>query len=157
VHAFISSRLDYCNALYSGISKRNIHRLQLIQNAAAQVLTQSRRSDHITPVLAALHWLPVSFRIDFKILLLVFKALHNQAAAYICDLLTFYKPDGSLRSSDRNLLVVPKSHLVTKGNRASAIRAPRLWNSLPEDLRLAHSVSSFKTGLKTYFYPMAFL
>ncbi|KAF7651270.1 hypothetical protein LDENG_00113150 [Lucifuga dentata] len=88
--------------------KRNIHRLQLIQNAAARVLTQSRRSDHISPVLANFYWLPVSFRIDFKILLLVFKALHNQAPAYICDLLTFDKPGRCLRSSDRNLLMVPK-------------------------------------------------
>lgn len=73
IHAFISSRLDYCNALYSGISKGNIHSFQLIQNTAASFLTR-KRSDHITPILPALHWFPVSFRIDFKILLLVFKA-----------------------------------------------------------------------------------
>ena len=76
-HAFISTRLDYCNTLYSGISRRNIQRLQLIQNAAARFLTCTKRCDHITPILAALHWLPVSFRIDFKILLLVFKALNG--------------------------------------------------------------------------------
>ncbi|KAF7659786.1 hypothetical protein LDENG_00292330, partial [Lucifuga dentata] len=82
IRAFISSRLDYChNALYSSISKRNIHQLQLIQNAAARLLTRLILRSHITPVLAALHWLPVSFRIDFKIPLLVFKALHNQAPA----------------------------------------------------------------------------
>ncbi|KAF7644377.1 hypothetical protein LDENG_00222770, partial [Lucifuga dentata] len=67
--------------------------------------------------------LPVSFRVDFKILLLVFKAVHNQAPAYIRDLLSFYKPDRYLRSSSKNLLVVPKSHLVTKGNQAFAICA----------------------------------
>ncbi len=65
IHAFISSRLDYCNALYSGISKRNLQRFQLIQNAAPRLLTHTKKSDHITPILAALHWLPVSFRIDF--------------------------------------------------------------------------------------------
>ncbi|KAF7650217.1 hypothetical protein LDENG_00129620 [Lucifuga dentata] len=115
IHTFIASRLAYCNALYSGISKGNIHRLQLIQNAAAQLLTHSRRSDYITPILAGLHWLPVYFRIDFKILLLVFKALHSQAPIYICDVLTPYEPDRGLRSSGRNLLTVPESHLVTKG------------------------------------------
>ena len=72
IHAFISSRLDYCNALYSGISMQNIQRLQLIQNAAARFFTRTKRCDHITPILAALHWLPVSFRIDFKILLACF-------------------------------------------------------------------------------------
>ncbi|KAF7651420.1 hypothetical protein LDENG_00111350, partial [Lucifuga dentata] len=121
IHAFISSRLDYCNELYSGISKRNIHRLQIIQNAAAWLLTKSRRSDHITPVLAALYQLPVSFRIDCKILFL---------KPYII----------------RHLLMQP----------AFAIRAPKLWNSLLEDLRQAHSVSFFKTCLKTYLYCMAF-
>ena len=156
IHAFISSRIDYCNALYSGISKRNILRLQLIQNTAARLLTHTRRSDHITPVLAALHWLPVSFRIDFKILLLVFKALNGQAPAYILEMLTPYEPDRSLRSSDRALLMVPKSRLVTKGDRAFAVRAPKLWNALPEGLRLANSVSSFKSLLKTHFYRMAF-
>ena len=67
IHAFISSRLDYYDALYSGISRQNIQGLQLIQNAAARFLTRTKRCDHITPILAALHWLPVSFRIDFKI------------------------------------------------------------------------------------------
>ncbi len=81
--------------------------MQLIQNAAARLFTRTKKSDHITPILAALHWLPVSFRIDFKILLLVFKALKGQASAYICDLLTPYEPDRCLRSSGRALLMVP--------------------------------------------------
>ena len=157
IHAFIFSRLDYCNALYSGISKRNIQRLQSIQNAAARFLTGTKRSDHITPVLAVLHWLPVSFRIDFKILLLVFKALHGLAPAYIVDMLTPYEPDRSLRSSGRALLHVPKTRLLTRGDRAFAARAPRLWNALPGDLRQADSVSSFKSLLKTHFYRLAFL
>ena len=65
IHAFISSRLDYCNALYSGFSTQNIQRLQLIQNAAARFLACTKNCDHITPIPAALHWLPVSFSIDF--------------------------------------------------------------------------------------------
>ncbi|KAF7661531.1 hypothetical protein LDENG_00259890 [Lucifuga dentata] len=152
IHTFITSRLDYCNTLYSGISKGNIHRLQLIQNAAVRLLTRSRRSDHIAPILAGLHWLPVCFRIDFKILLLVFKTLHGQAPIYIGDLLNPYEPDHCLRSSGGNLLTVPVSHLVTKGDWAFAVRAPKLWNSLSEEFRLAKSVSSFKLLLKTFFY-----
>ncbi len=156
IHAFISSRLDYCNALYSGISKRNLQRLQLIQNAAARLLTRTKKRDHITPILAGLHWLPVSFRIDFKILLLVFKALKSQASVYICDLLIPYEPDHCLRSSSRALLMVPKSRLVTKGDGGFAICAPKLWNSLPGDIRHATTVCSFKSLLKTHFYRMAF-
>ena len=107
-------------------------RLQLIQNAAAWFLTCTKRCDHITLILAALHWLPVSFRIYFKILLLLFKALNGQAPAYICDLLTPFEPNRHLRSFSRALLMVAKSRLVTKGDRdrAFAVHPPRLLNSL---------------------------
>lgn len=62
MHAFITSRLDYCNALYFGVSQFSLRRLQLVQNAAARLLTGTRKREHITPVLASLHWLPVHFR-----------------------------------------------------------------------------------------------
>ena len=80
VHACITSRLDYCNALFTGLSKKNLNRLQIIQNSTARVLTKTKKRAHITPILKSLHWLPVSFRIDFKILLLVFKALNGLAS-----------------------------------------------------------------------------
>ncbi|KAL0152338.1 hypothetical protein M9458_052061, partial [Cirrhinus mrigala] len=83
VHMFISTRLDYCNSLYHGLDSASIRRLQLVQNAAARLLTGIRRYDHITPVLQSLHWLPVPFRIQFKILLLVFKSLNGLAPEYL--------------------------------------------------------------------------
>ncbi len=81
---FIFSRLDYCNSLYYGVQYKSLDRLRLVQNVAARLsyLTQ----EHITPVLRALHWLLVSYRLDFKILLFVFKALHGIAPIYIADL-----------------------------------------------------------------------
>ena len=130
--------------------------LQVVQNSAARLLTNSRRFYHITPILATLHWLPVSFRIDFKILLMTFKALQGLAPSYISDMLKPYRPARSLRSSGRALLEVPRTNLATMGDRAFAARAPRLWNALPVDLRLANSVSSFKSLLKTYLYTNAF-
>ena len=156
VYAFIPSRLDYCNALYSRISKGNISGLQFIQNAAARLLTGTKRSDHISPILAALDWLPVSFRIFFKILLLVFKDLNSQAPACIGDLLLLYEPEHCLRFAGTALLMVPRSRLITKGDRAFAVHAPQLWNSLPSDLRQASPVASFNSLLKTHFCLLAF-
>ena len=68
LHAFVTSRLDYCNALLSGCAHSTLKGLQLIQNAAARILTRTRRFEHISPVLASLHWLPVTFLIDYEIL-----------------------------------------------------------------------------------------
>ena len=155
VNALVSSRLDYCNALYTGLSQSCLHRLQLVQNAAARLITGTRRFEHITPVLASRHWLPVKLRIDFKIVLLTFKALHGLAPSYITELF-LYKPAGNLRSSNLSLLVVPRSRLVTKGDRAFAIYAPKLWKDLPEDIQSASSLMNFKSLLKTYFYKKAF-
>ena len=65
INAFVTSRLDYYNALYVGMDQASIKRLQLVQNAAAHLLTGHKKRDHITPILASRHWLPVRFRIDF--------------------------------------------------------------------------------------------
>ena len=87
IRAFIFSRLDYCNGVFTGLSKRLIRQPWLIQNAAASVLTRMKKVDHVTPVLRSLHWLPVSQRIYFKILLLVYKPLNSFRTKYISDLL----------------------------------------------------------------------
>uniref|UniRef100_A0A3B1JMG1 Reverse transcriptase domain-containing protein n=1 Tax=Astyanax mexicanus TaxID=7994 RepID=A0A3B1JMG1_ASTMX len=68
IHAFISSQIDYCNSLYIGINQSLLHHLQLVQNAACRLLTRTKKREHITPVLASLHWLPVEYRIQFKVL-----------------------------------------------------------------------------------------
>ena len=82
---FISCRLDYCNSLLYGISDTLLQRLQSVQNAAARLVTGTRRPDHITPVLRQLHWLPVRQRIRFKIAGCVFQALTGQTPAYLAD------------------------------------------------------------------------
>ena len=152
IHAFVSSRLDYCNALYSGCPKNNINKLQLVQNAAARILTKTRRTEHITPVLFFLHWLPIEARIDLKILFLTFKALHGLAPGYLADLLRPYILARGLRSQDARLLVIPPVARKTVGGRAFQTRAPILWNSLPKCIREADSINVFKTRLKTYLF-----
>ena len=129
--ALISPHLDYCNALYLSVSQSSLSRLQLVQNAAARLITGTRKRDSITPILASLHWLPVKYRTEFKVLLFVFKALHGLAPQYISELICPLHNTRSLRSSGQLLLAVPRSRLRGKGDRAFAVAAPKLWNSLP--------------------------
>ena len=153
VNSLVTSRLDYCNALLYGISKSSLHKLQIVQNTAARVITRTPRYNHISPILKDLHWLPVHARIEFKILTHTYKALHGQSPAYIRDLLEVYQPRRSLRSMDDSVsLVVPRSRTVTFGDRSFVTTAPRLWNSLRRDLKEAPTLSSFKKMLKTHLF-----
>ena len=99
IHAFATFKLDHCISLLYNVAKSVIKKHQSVQNVAARLITRSRKCDHITLILFDLHWLPVSERIKFKILLLTFKVLHQQTPPYILDLITRYLPSRSLRSS----------------------------------------------------------
>ncbi len=129
VHAFMTSRLDYCNALLGGCPASSINKLQVVQNAAARVLTRSRKYD-ITPILQSLHWLPIKYRISYKILLLAYKAINGLAPAYLTSLLSCYNPSRSLRSQNSGLLVVPRIAKSTKGGTAFSYLAPKLTLSV---------------------------
>uniref|UniRef100_A0A8C6NWF0 Reverse transcriptase domain-containing protein n=1 Tax=Nothobranchius furzeri TaxID=105023 RepID=A0A8C6NWF0_NOTFU len=153
VHAFITSRLDYSNAILLGVNKSTLARLQLIQNAAARSLTRTDRRQRITPVLKSLHWLPITFRVQYKILLFVFKSLHGLAPVYLSDLLSIYTPGRSLRSSSLLLLEVPKACYKSCGQ---SVAGPKLWNELPVTVRLASTLADFKSRLKTHYFTLAF-
>ena len=114
--------------------------------------------DHITPILINFHWLPVRYRINFKIILLTFKALSGMAPSYIIDLIhiktiTRY----SLRSTEGVLLKHPSGRMKKSfGDRSFSVAAPTLWNALPVSLRMIKCISTFKSNLKTYLFKLAF-
>ncbi len=101
-----------------------------------------------------LHWLPVSLRINYNVLIITYKALHNLGPVYFSDLLQPYAPARSLRSSSVGLLVTPTFRLVNMGTRSFNVAAPRLWNALPQDIHQASSLLSFKNLLKTHFFSL---
>ena len=159
VHAFVTSNLDYCNSLLYGLPSTHISKLQRVQNTAARLVTGSPRFCHITPILNnILHWLPINFRIQFKILLLTFKCLHGLAPQYLSDLLTIVKHSRyNLRSNSSILLVPPSAKCkITLGDRAFQSAAPKLWNRLPRELRDMSSAEAFKASLKTYLFKLAY-
>ena len=96
VRAFVTSKLDFCNTLLYGLSKKQLEKLQRILNAAARI-KKTKKFQHISPVLRNLHWLPVTKRIEFKILTITYKALNGMAPSYISDL-------RQVRHPNRNLL-----------------------------------------------------
>ena len=155
VHSVVVSRLDMCNSLLYGLPNTQIERLQRIQNYAARVITLNKKSCHITPILKELHWLPVSSRVKYKLLLFVYKSLTNNAPAYIDDLLKPYNPPRKLRSYNSSLLIEPISN-HSWGDRSFSHAAPRLWNKLPALVKSSVSLTQFKKNLKTHLFNQVF-
>ena len=156
VHSFVTSKLDCMNSLLYGLPKCYLEKLSRIHHAAARLIFLLKKRDHISPILKHLHWLPIKLRIEYKIILLTYKALNGLAPTYISELLHPVLHSRSLRSNSQNLLVLPKTHSVTYGDRRFSFAAPKLWNQLPEDLKSADSLFKFKKQLKTYLFQKAF-
>ena len=155
IHAFISSRLDYCNQLLVGVSARLLDKLQSLQNAAARLVTGTRKFDHISPVLRELHWLPVRQRVKFRTAVLVYKCLHDLAPAYLadyCQPTTVTAGRTRLRSANTQQLAIPRTN-TGYGDRSFAVSGPSVWNSLPTALRMSDcSLTTFRTQLKTLLF-----
>ena len=131
--------------------QRLLKLLQQVQNSAAKLIFKSKKSHHTTPLLKELHWLPVNFRIQYKISCLCFHVLTGSAPSYLSELLQLYVPSRSLRSaSDNRLFIIPRFNQQERGGRAFASNAAVTWNSLPHSIRHCSTFTTFKSQLKTY-------
>ena len=122
-HAFVTARLDYCNSLLSGMPKSAISKLQRVQNMAAKMVTRMKKFDHGTPILKYLHWLPIEYRIQFKVLLLAFRAMNGTAPQYLTDMISIHQPRRLLRNSHALELNIPQSRLRSAGDRTFSFQA----------------------------------
>ena len=154
IHAFVTSRIDYCISLMYGLPAYQLAKIQRVQNEAARLTLNESKFCHITPLLKQLHWLPVTHRIRFKLLLMTFKAVHGFSPQYIRDLITIKTyPRYKLRSSSSTLLQYPNTKsLANLGDRSFMWAAPRLWNALPATLRTITCLETFKKHLKTLLF-----
>jgi hypothetical protein len=157
VCSLVISRLDYGNAILYGNNNNIICKLQRAQTTVASLITRKRKYDSITPVLISLHWLPVHYRCQYKLLIYVYKAQHGTTPSYLQELITPYKPNRALWSENSMCLHPPNdvrtnSYCARRFDKA----APTLWNSLPLSLRNVISLDVFKRELKTHYFRIAF-
>ncbi len=133
-----------------------MNRLQCVQNVSAKLVSGNLKFDHVTPILRELHWLPVEYRTEYKCTLLTWKAVNGCAPQYLQDLIHF-RNTRAHRSKDQRLLEVPRTNLVTGGDRCFSKYAPILWNNLPAPIRNVTEMSTFKSQLKTNLFRKAFV
>jgi len=152
VHAFITSRLDYCNSLYAHCHIST--RLQRVQNRAARfVLSAPPRSSSL-PLLQQLHWLPIEARVSYKLCCLMYRVVHGAAPSYLTELC---EPclDTRLRSTSRGDFIIPRSnrHLADS---SFSVAAPSAWNQLPTTIRNCPTLATFLTKLKAHLFTVSF-
>jgi len=139
VHAFITSRVDYCNAILAGSSRSMTDKLQRLMNAAARLVTGTHKCDHGLSRLLHddLHWLDVTERIQYKTGVTFHCCLQSKAPKYLTDCCTQVSEIASRRhlcSASRHHLSVPHYQLTTFDRRSFSLAGPTVWNSLPDSL-----------------------
>ena len=158
VHAFVTSRVDYCNVILAGASKSVTDKLQRVLNAAARIVTGTGKFDrglsHLLHV--ELHWLDIPERIQYKLCSTVHRCLLNKAPQYLVDCcipVSDVAGRQHLRSASCHQLFVPRHRRSSFGRRAFSVAGPMYWNSLPDSLRdPVHSVDNFRRDLKTFLF-----
>ena len=152
----VINRIDYCNSIYYNLPNFQLNKLQKLLNRAARLVKGVSRRDRITPVLIELHWLPIKARIKYKICVLTHQTIIMEKPEYLRNLITIRQPtegngvDTRLNTDGRKLLEPRCNSNI--GFRAYRSAAPRLYNTLPYEIRSLNSLVAFKKKLKTFLF-----
>ena len=151
--SLVLSGLHYCNSILSGSLKCLIQKLQRVQNTAVRITLRMPRTEHTTPLLRMLHWLPIPSRIAYTIDSLCHTALTTAYPKYLSELLNVYTPARPVRSSlDPNILNIAAARTKSYGQRAFAYQEPINWNRVPGSIRIVEEKDTFKRHLKTTLF-----
>ena len=151
-----TTRKEHC--LLYGLTNSQLAKIWRVPHASARLVCNAPRFCHITQIMRDLRRLPIRARINSKVLLLTFKALHGLAPQCLRSLISIKTSCYNLRGSNTLLLAMPSvKSKATLDDREFAVAAPSLlWNSLPCELRSITCVTSFKTQLKPYLFSLAY-
>ena len=143
----MSSRLDYCNTLFRSLSSFHMHKLKCIQNTLGRIVTNCNRYSRATPILKKLHWLPVEFRSP---------KLFQPSSVYLLQ-----KVGTRYNRPEKRFLEVPQFYPSVHKSKnhfghSLAFDAPTLWNDLPDDVRSAPTLASFRKKLNSYLFDKTF-
>lgn len=152
ISTLVMSNVDYCNGLLINAQEKVLSKLQLVQNAAARILSSPPKFKPISKVVRQLQWLPIRSRIKFKVLCIAYKATHNTGPEFLKKALCSYTPIRPLCSSAANLLMVPRAKKASWGDRRFTVATAKLWNTLPLYIKTSSTLLAFRKQVKTWLF-----
>ena len=156
VQGLVISKLDYCNILLLGVSSNQLNKLQMMQNMGCRVINNLQKFDHVSSAMRDLHWLKIPQRIQFKVLVTIYQCVNGLAPPFVADLLNLNLNKKGLRSDTQGKLPIQRCHLSQVRDSSIRYAGPRLWNKLPQHIRNAKTLTSFKTQLKTHLFSLCY-
>ena len=151
INDFVFSKLFYCSTVWSSTSKKNIRKLQLVQNYACRIVAGLRKYDHVSEALKSLKWLNVRDKLLFNDLVMVYKCLKNLTAGYLNRRFQ-YRAKTQQRVTKKNKdLTLPRYRLAT-GQNTFSYRGAKLYNSIAKDIRDTGNFDAFKRRIFKYLF-----
>jgi hypothetical protein len=148
VSTLVMSKLLYCSSVWSNTSTKNVKKLQAVQNFAGRIVTQTRKFDHITPVMEELNWLPVKEHLLYRDTIMTYKCMNEMAPPYLCNKFRNRATIHGRHTRNRDQLQIPL-YTSASGQRTFNYRAVKIWNSLDLELKELKSLRKFKNTLKS--------